>query len=135
LLAVNDLNVLILSHLRESRRRQLLALGMLLLTLVGMLEPHTGHALSLLDTELEGSRFLPSACHPWRTAHAEAAGPEEIGSPCAACLHSLQSIAVQQAPLPGFATPDPVFTQPVLDTARPHSISAPASSRAPPHRI
>jgi hypothetical protein len=126
--------MLTLSDLRKLRARQLLTFGILLLTLAGAFEPHTEHALSLVDTELQGSRFLPSACHPWQAAHAEAAGPGQDDPPCAACLHFLQSIATYQAPPPGFLVPDRALSPLALGLARPHQAALPSSSRAPPHR-
>jgi hypothetical protein len=122
------------SDIRKLRARQCLIFGILLLTLAGAVEPHTEHALSLLTTELEGSRFQPSACHPWQAPHAEAAGAEQDDPPCAACIHFLQSIATQQAPPPGFVVPDRALSQLAPGLGRPFLVASPSSSRAPPHR-
>jgi len=124
--------MLISTDICKPQAKQLLAFGILLLTLAGALEPHTEHSLSLLDTELEGSRFQPSACHPWQASHAEAAGPEQYDPPCAACIHSLQSTATHQALLPGIVVPGRALSRLALSLARPYIVPSPSSSRAPP---
>lgn len=123
------------SNIRSLRARQLLTFGLLLLALAGALEPHTEHALSLVDTELQGSRFQPSACHPWQITHVEAAGAEQDDPPCAACIHSLQSIAAHQAPPRGFVAPAPVLSRLAPSLAQPSVILSFSPSRAPPHRV